>query len=469
MGIAYSEKVKKHNIHRVWNDTRKEAYLYEKLDNNSARCGLCPRRCVINPGKVGFCKVRKNIDGKLYAQSYGKATHMTIERIETEAVFNYSPGSRILSLGNFGCNLNCDYCQNWVFSQFEYTPPEFIHEYSSSEIIDYALKENIGILSWTYNDPAVWFEFVVDTAREAKKCGLKNLFKSAFFLTSEAVEILSEVIDVFAVSIKSMDEDYYEIFTKGWLKPVLDNVKLIYAKGKYFEISNLVVTNLTNNDENYEKMINFIKRDLSAEVPLHFTRFHPDYKYMNHVKTPVEDVMLARHKAIESGLTYCYVGNTFHNEGLNTYCPNCKALLIERYGLCTYLKGISSVNGTCNHCGYQTRIQFIAYADEKRYIASEMKIFKHNWSSYDEFLVHIQVTNSDRIDTTAIITRYYAQQKIDYEPLTIDRKTSSYRFILSRTHTDELGFEISYPEKLTIEVFKIDDRAFYPSTSFYKR
>lgn len=319
--MKYSDDFKKYNIFHEWRDTRKEAYLYEKLENSNVKCGLCPRRCVISPDNVGFCKVRKNINGILYAQSYGKATHMAIEFIETEAVFNYSPGARILSLGNFGCNLNCDYCQNWMYSQFEYTPPEFIHEYSSTEIIDYAIENQIGILSWTYNDPAVWFEFVVDTAKEARLRGLQNLFKSAFFLTPEAVEILTEVIDVFAVSIKAMDEDYYKTFTKGWLKPVLENVKLIFKKGKYFEISNLVVTGLTNNDDNYEKMITFVKEELAANIPLHFTRFHPDYKYMHVSKTPVEDVMHARQKALDAGLHYCYVGNTFASEGLNTYCP----------------------------------------------------------------------------------------------------------------------------------------------------
>jgi pyruvate formate lyase activating enzyme len=468
MGVFYNEEVKKHNLYLEWSDTRKEAYLYDKLDNNSVKCRLCPRRCVINPDNVGFCKVRKNIGGVLYAQSYGKATHLTIEKIETEAVFNYSPGAKILSLGNFGCNLNCDYCQNWAYSQFEYTPPEFIHEYSSNQIIDYAVKENIAILSWTYNDPAVWFEFVVDTAKEAKKRGLKNLFKSAFFLTSEAVEILAGVIDVFAVSIKAMDEDYYKKFTKGWLKPVLENVKLIYGKGKYFEISNLVVTGITNNDESYLKMIDFVKNELSASIPLHFTRFHPDYKYMDHLKTPVEDVMRARQKALEAGLAYCYVGNTFNNGGLNTYCPNCKVLLIERYGLCTYIKETLSMNGTCNNCGSQTRIQFISEADERKYLSTELKSFKHTWNNLEEFLLHIQVTNPDRIDSNVIITRFYQQKKLNYEPLTIDRNTDSYRFILSRTHTDEIGFEICYSEKLVIEVFTIDDRAFYPSESFYK-
>jgi pyruvate formate lyase activating enzyme len=469
MGVVYNDKVRKYNTHLVWNDRRKEAYLYEKLDNNLVKCELCPRNCTIAQGNVGFCKVRKNIDGTLYAQSYEKATHITVEKIETEAVFNYSPGAKILSLGNFGCNLNCDYCQNWAFSQFEYTPPDLIHEYSSEEIIDYALKENIGILSWTYNDPAVWFEFVVDTARKARKRGLKNLFKSAFFLSSKAVEILSEVIDVFAVSIKAIDEDYYAKFTKGSLKPVLDNVKLIYGKGKYFEISNLVVTDLTNNDESYEKMIHFVKRELSTDVPLHFTRFHPDYKYTNYAKTPTDNVARARQKALAAGLKYSYVGNTFSHEGLNTYCPDCKVLLIERQGLCTYLKDTISRDGTCANCGYQTRIQFITSADEKTYVGSKMKIFNHEWNNDDEFLIHVQVTNANSIDASALITRHYENLKKNYELLAIDMVTNSSRFIISRTHSSELGFEISYPEKLIIEVFKIDDRAFFPLKSFFKK
>ena len=309
--------------------------------------------------------MRKNIDGTLYAQSYGKATHVTIERIETEALFNYMPGGKILSLGNFGCNLDCDYCQNWMYSQFQYTSPQHIHEYTTQKVIDMALDNKIEILSWTYNDPAVWFEFVIDTAKEARKHGLKNLFKSAFFLTQEAVAQLCEVIDIFAISIKAMDEDYYKKFTKGWLQPVLDNAKLVHSKGIHYEISNLVVTGLTNNNDNYDKMINFILTELTPETPIHFTRFHPDYKYMQYEKTPVEDVMAARNRAKERGIKYPYIGNAFEGDGLNTYCPQCGELLIERYGLSTYIKEALGTDGKCKKCGYQTSIKEIRVADEE--------------------------------------------------------------------------------------------------------
>jgi pyruvate formate lyase activating enzyme len=365
MSNAYSENVKKHNLHLSWNDTSKEAYLYERIEGNNVKCRLCPRQCVIAENNVGFCKVRKNISGTLYAQSYGKATHVTIEKIESEALYHYKPGGKILSLGNFGCNLDCEYCQNWMYSQFQYTNPNQIHEYTSKQVIEMALANNIEILSWTYNDPAVWFEFVVDTAKEAKKHGIKNIFKSAFFLSEEAVKELTEVIDAFAISIKAMDKEYYKKFTKGWLQPVLDNTKMIHKSGIHYEISNLVVTGLTNNNDNYDKMINFILTDLSPETPIHFTRFHPDYKYMHYEKTPVEDVTVARNRAMHRGLTYAYIGNAFEGDAMNTYCPNCKTLLIERYGLSTYIKDSLSLDGKCKKCGYQTSVKLISSADEE--------------------------------------------------------------------------------------------------------
>lgn len=356
MGNVWSETSKHYNLFKSFNRKDKEAYLYEKLQNGNVTCKLCPRNCNISHGNVGFCKVRKNIDGSLYAQSYGKATHMTIEKVETEAVFHFLPGSNILSLGNFGCNLDCDYCQNWMFSQFQYTSPDLIHDYTSEQIIDYAIKNNIKILSWTYNDPAVWFEFAFDTAKLAKEKGIISLFKSAHFLSEEAIKMLIEVMDVFAVSIKAIDKDYYKKFTKGWLDPVLNCAKIIYESGKHLEISNLVVTGLTNNDDNYQKMIDFVKYELDENIPLHFTRFHPDYKYTHVGRTPVEDVFRARELAIKNGLTNVYLGNVFENEGLNTFCKSCGQKLIQRYGLQSTILDSLDDNGYCRICGTNNQI-----------------------------------------------------------------------------------------------------------------
>lgn len=160
-----------------------------------------------------------------------------------------------------------------------------------------------------------------------------------------------------------MDEEYYKKFTKGWLRPVLDNAKIVLSKGIHCEVSNLVVTGLTNNVENYDKMIDFLLHEMSPEIPIHFTRFHPDYKYMQYEKTPVEDVVAARNRALERGLKYAYIGNAFEGEALNSYCPECGELLVERYGLYTYIKESLGKDGTCKKCGYQTTIKEIGTGD----------------------------------------------------------------------------------------------------------
>lgn len=360
MSHVYTPGHPTHDLHLKWNDRRKEAYMYERLSGGRVRCHLCPRRCLIAPGRVGFCKVRKNLDGTLYAQSYGKAAHITVERIETEAIFHYMPGARILSLGNFGCNLDCDYCQNWMFSQFQYTPESFIHDYSTDEVVRMAVAGGIPVISWTYNDPAVWFEFVVDTAAAARSAGVRNLFKSALFLTAEAVRELTRVIDVFAVSVKAMDPEYYKTFTKGWLEPVLEGTRLVKESGAHLEVSNLVVTGLTNDDASYDRMIDFVLADLGPETPLHFTRFHPDYKYRDYEKTPLADVERARERALARGLRHAYIGNAFASEGLHTPCPGCGARLVERYGLHAFPQPELLDDGTCAAYGFRSNFRELA-------------------------------------------------------------------------------------------------------------
>ena len=214
-----------------------------------------------------------------------------------------------------------------------------------------ALKNNIGILSWTYNDPAVWYEFVIDTAKLAKKNGIISLFKSAYYLTEEAVKNVIDACDVFAISIKAIDEKYYKEFTTGTLPPVLNAAKLVYNSGKHLEISNLVVTGLTNNEESYKKMISFIKDELDEKVPLHFTRFHPDYKYTEVKKTPLEDVKHAVKIAKNKGLQHVYVGNVFADDNINTYCKHCGALLVRRYGLTATIQDNLNKDGSCAKCG----------------------------------------------------------------------------------------------------------------------
>jgi len=341
-------------------DSNYEAKLYKKLSENRVQCELCPRRCVIAEGNTGFCKVRRNINGTLYAISYGRAVRAAEEFIETEAVFHFEPGSRILSLGNVGCNLACSYCQNWRFSQIEHIDENSIFEYTPEDIVNMALERGIKILSWTYNDPVVWYEFVLDTARLAKKHGLYNLFKTALFVNPKAIEELMEVIDIFSISIKSMNDEYYRSLTTGWLKPVLDGAKKIFdGKRHHLEISNLVVTGASDKEEDYIELIDWVKHNLSGDVPLHFVRFHPNYKYTHVSRPSVDTIEKARELAKEAGIKHCYLGNVFSHEGTNTYCRVCNSLLVERMGLNATPAGIQA-NGRgyiCSNCGTDAEIK----------------------------------------------------------------------------------------------------------------
>ncbi|MFC1620948.1 AmmeMemoRadiSam system radical SAM enzyme [Candidatus Omnitrophota bacterium] len=337
-----------------------EALFYEKLSNNRVQCGLCPRRCLIDEGGKGFCKVRMNKKGTLYAISYGRAVHIAEEVMETEAVFHLEPGSRILSLGNVGCNLSCLYCQNWRFSQIEHLDENVIFSYTPEQVVKTALEKGIKVLSWTYNDPVVWFEFVMDTARLARKHGISNLFKSAMFINPEPLEKLMDVIDIFSVSVKSLDPKFYREFTGGWMDPVLSAVKQIFNAGRHhIEISNLVVTGANDSEKDYLEFINWVKKDLSVDIPLHFVRFHPNYKYTHVTRPSIETLEKAEKLAKAAGIKHCYLGNVFMHEDANTYCSNCKNLLVERRGLNSDAVGLKVSNSgyICSKCKSGTPIK----------------------------------------------------------------------------------------------------------------
>lgn len=339
-----------------------EARLYKKLKDNKVQCSVCPRRCVMGDGDTGHCGVRMNKKGILYAISYGRAVHVAEEVIETEAVFHFEPGSRILSVGNVGCNLSCLFCQNWRFSQLEHIKEDDIYEYTPEQIVQLALEKGIKIISWTYNDPAIWLEFVEDTSRLAKKHGILSLFKSALFLTPEAIDAFMDVVDIFSISVKSLNPDFYRNFTGGWMQPVIDGTKQIFdAKRHHIEISNLVVTEGNDNEKDYMELITWVKKDLSSDIPLHFVRFHPNYKYRHVSRPTIQTLEKARGLAKKAGVRHCYLGNVFMHEGANTYCSDCGNLLIERKGLNAEPIGLEpgQKGYICKGCKVKTQIKML--------------------------------------------------------------------------------------------------------------
>lgn len=439
----------------------RDAKFFRNLSQETVECYLCPRHCKINDQRGGFCKVRWNEGGKLKTLNYGVSVQMTQEVIETEAVNHFAPGTPILSLGNVGCMMNCDYCHNWKTSQMREVKRKDIHHYTPEQVVSTALEKNIKILSWTYNDPVVWHEFVYDTAKLARKHGLINLYKSAFYIGPEAIEELHEVIDIFSISLKSLNPEIYLKTTKGQLQPVLDGIKQVYNyKSHHLELSNLVVTDSTDKMEEIERLVNWILTELDDSVPLHLVRFHPDYKYTHVERTSIEFLKAARERALEMGLKHCYLGNVYEaGEWLNTRCKCCKELLVKRFGLQTQIPGLTS-DGMCLKCGEKSSIVTISSSsvvplNSVKDDLSHSKLI--SWSS-EANAAHLVAKNHA---TVPMSFRYRHLGKESFAEINLT-PGENWRFLISRDSHDSTGIEVLYPEQMDLNFLEVLDRAHFP-------
>lgn len=451
-----------------WKEQYHQARLEEVLPGGVVKCHLSPRNCTLSEGQSGFCRVRANRAGRLVTLNFGKSVHVTEETIETEAVNHFSPGAPILSLGNIGCMLNCSYCHNWKTSQAKYVEDKDVYYYTPREIIDIALRHHVKILSWTYNDPVVWHEFVLETAKLAKEAGLMNLYKSAFFITNEAVEELLPYIDIFSISIKSMDPKYYKRFTKGWLEPVLEATKLVHKAGKHLELSTLMITDVSDNEKTAKDVASWILNDLDSSVPLHFVRFHPDYQFTNTIRTPIPRLEKARELAIEMGMEHVYLGNVYDTQWTNTYCNKCGALLVKRYGLCATIESLDA-QGNCLGCGRYSNIKRVvrsATSSVARTASHSREVrIRHSWRG-DIRAAHVQVKN-DLPKSSLVSCRRALNGHFNDEPfkqITLG-PNESYRFALAKSYTDESGFELTAAEHVSVQLHDVFDRAHFPTVS----
>ncbi|MEK7232857.1 MAG: AmmeMemoRadiSam system radical SAM enzyme [Elusimicrobiota bacterium] len=416
-------------------------------------CRLSPRHCRIAEGRLGFCGVRKNLGGKLVSLNYGKMVHPTEEVIETEAVNHFSPGERILSLGNIGCMMVCDFCHNWKTSQARLAEDKDIEARTPEEIVALAVRLGIRILSWTYNDPVVWHEFVVDTARLARKSGILNLYKSAFYISPDAVEELIEVMDIFSLSLKSMDPRFYLKFTGGRLEPILDGIKQVHVSGRHLEVSNLMVTGRNDSLSEAAKVARWMLDNLDCKVPLHYVRFHPDFKYANAARTPIAALEAARHQAKEMGLENVYLGNVLEHEGCNTVCA-CGNLLVRRIGALS--EHALDPSGSCPACGRRSAIKLLppraGEADDGAPPAPDSLSLDHIWEP-DKISVHIQAADGSGI----------VFQSLDEEgrPIGGFRKSMSRRFLVARGGIREERLRIYYKDAAP-KVMPLLDRANFP-------
>jgi pyruvate formate lyase activating enzyme len=320
---------------------KKEALYWEKGKNGKVQCLLCPVGCVIAEGKVGVCRGRKNEGGRLFAANYGWLVSVAIDPIEKK-LYHFHPGRQILSTGPNGCNLRCQNCQNWNISQEE-SPTQFA---KSQDLIEVALREKSFGISYTYTEPLIWYEYVLDTARMAKEKNLANVLVTNGYINEEPLRKLLPYIDAMNVDLKSMDQDFYKKICKGKLDPILKAIEISFQNHVHIEITNLLIPTLNDSDEQIQKLVDFVAR-LSDRIPLHFSRYFPMYK-MDIPSTPLETIqkafMLGKRK-----LKYVYVGNANIPNTSNTYCPVCNNLLINREGYYTSVLGIKE--GKCKNCG----------------------------------------------------------------------------------------------------------------------
>ncbi len=325
-------------MNKLQDPALKEALLYEKLENKSVHCYLCSHHCKITDQKFGFCGVRQNINGVLYTHVYGKVIASHIDPIEKKPLYHFFPGSSAFSIATIGCNFRCGFCQNWEISQSSLreglipkkgTVPAFEGgEVLPQEIVETAIKNKCKSISYTYTEPTIFFEYAFETAKLAKAKGLYNNFVTNGYMTAEALEMIKPYLDAANVDLKFFKDSSYKKICAASLKPVLDSIKLMHDLDIWVEVTTLVVPGENDSPEELRDIAEFIA-SVDKNIPWHVSRFHPDYQFTDRQPTPEATLKKAQEIGKESGLTYIYVGNVT-GFGNDTFCPNCKKLLIKR-------------------------------------------------------------------------------------------------------------------------------------------
>lgn len=330
----------------------KIAKWWEPLENGKILCTLCPRYCKIGEGQPGFCYIRQNIGGKLYTIGYGKPTGFAMDPIEKKPLNHFLPGTSILSFGTAGCNLGCKFCQNWSISKAKLDDLNSLNA-SPEDVVALAKKYNAPSIAYTYNDPTIFGEYVIDISKIAREEGIKSVMVTAGYIDKNARKEIYKYIDAANVDLKAFTERFYHKITFSHLNDVLDT--LIWLKNEtdvWFEITTLLIPGENDSPDEVKQECDWILKNLGDSIPLHFTAFHPDFKMIDKQRTPERTLTAARNIALNAGIKFCYVGNIHNLEGQTTYCPNCKAPLIKRNWHSVLRNNIS--DGRCSKC--QTNI-----------------------------------------------------------------------------------------------------------------
>ena len=326
-----------------------EARYYLQLDGGWVQCQMCFRGCVVPDGERGFCRNKVNIGGRYYSVVYGRPSALQIDPIEKEPSFHMLPGASIFFTGTASCNNRCKFCQNWHLSQYSFEELQHFPT-SPQETVGIALDTDCEAVSFTYNEPTVFYEHMFDVAQAAKEAGLATLFHTNGSMNEAPLAALLEVMDAVTVDLKAFTPEFYEQVSSSKLEPVLQSLQQIHQSGVHLEIVNLVVTTINDNLDDIRRMCQWVRDTLSPEVPLHVNRFFPAYRLTSLPPTPIDTLESAAHIADEEGLQYVYIGNCPGHERNSTFCPACAKKIIERIHF--DLIRLDVEQGKCRFCGH---------------------------------------------------------------------------------------------------------------------
>ncbi len=336
--------------------TRPGGWWHQKDDK--VVCDLCPRACVLGEGQRGFCFVRQNLGGQMVLTTYGRSTGFCIDPIEKKPLNHFFPGSAVLSFGTAGCNLGCKFCQNWSISKSREIRQ--LSERASPQAIAGATR-SLGCQSvaYTYNDPIIFAEYAIDTAKACREAGILNVAVTSGYISHAARPAFFRFMDAANVDLKGFTEDFYWNLCSGHLQPVLDTLRyLVHETDVWVEITTLLIPRANDSSEELRRMCDWITEHLGTDVPLHFTAFHPDFRLQDRGPTPIQTLNTAYDIACQTGLKYVYTGNCYDVARQSTYCPACHRCVIEREG---YTIGRYFLKGNhCAHCGAEVHGRFDA-------------------------------------------------------------------------------------------------------------
>ncbi|MCF7821946.1 MAG: AmmeMemoRadiSam system radical SAM enzyme [Mariprofundaceae bacterium] len=320
-------------------------------DNGRIQCDLCPRDCKLHDGQRGLCFVRKCENGGIVLTTYGRSSGFCIDPIEKKPLNHFYPGTSVLSFGTAGCNLACNYCQNWDISKSREWD-RLCDEASPEALAKAAVKHGCRSAAFTYNDPVIFLEYAVDCARACHELGINTVAVTAGYIHPEPAREFFAHMDAANVGLKGFSEEFYHKLCAGHLQPVLDTLEyLVKETDCWTEITTLLIPGHNDSDEELKRMCDWLVEHLGADVPLHFSAFHPDYKMVDVPSTPQAALTRAREIAINAGLHYVYTGNVHDTSGATTHCPACNAPLIVRdwYEILDYRV---TDEGRCSDCGH---------------------------------------------------------------------------------------------------------------------